>query len=82
MSEDRYTDGFLAGCEIGTRYMETVDAELKDLRTRNELLTAICAAERKRANRAEAQAVTLAEENAALLLRLREQITEGMRLLS
>lgn len=80
--EDAYTDGFLAGCDTGAKYMAAVDEELKWLRVRNELLSSIIAVERQRAERAEAQAITLAEENAELLMNLREKIAEGMRLLS
>lgn len=77
---DRYMDGFLEGCKSGNDYMESVDAELKALRTKIEVLTAAVEVERKRADRAEAQMVTLAEENAEMLEKLRNQIAEGMRL--
>ena len=80
-SEDRYGDGYLAGCATGNGYMEAVDAELKELRTKIEVLTAAVEVERKRADRAEAQALTLAEENAEMLLKLRDEIAEGLRLL-
>ncbi len=77
---DRFMDGYLAGCATGNGYMEAVDDELKNLRTRVELLVAAVLSERKRAERAEAQALTLAEENTELLTRLREQIADAMRL--
>lgn len=79
---DRFEDGFLAGCATGNGYMEIVDAELKELRVRVELLKAACKVERVRADRAEAQAVKIAEENAKLLLDLRKQAAEGLRLIS
>lgn len=82
MTDDRYVDGYLAGCATGNGYMELVDAELKELRVRVELLEAACTVERKRADRAEAQMVTIAEENAELLLKLRKQAAEGLRLIS
>lgn len=80
--EDAYIDGYMAGCEVAAKYMVSVDEELKSLRVRNELLSSIIAVERQRADRAEAQAVTLAEENAELLKNLREKIAEGLRLMS
>lgn len=79
-AEDRYMDGYLAGCATGNGYMLAVDEELKALRTRVELLGVVANYERQRADRAEAQALTLAEENTELLTTLREQIADAMRL--
>ena len=66
-AEDAYARGYLDGCESGNRYMQAVDKELSGLRTRVEMLEAACDVERKRAERAEAQTLTIAEENLAMV---------------
>lgn len=80
-AEEAYADGYIAGCATGNGYMEAVDAELKALRLRVEILDAACVVERRRAEQAEAQAVLLTEENAALVMKLREQIAGCLRLI-
>lgn len=81
--QEHYADGFLDGCAAGNNYMESVDAELTELRRDNERLKFhnfdLC----KQLKASEAQAELLALENAGLTRLLRdhkEKIAECLRL--
>ncbi len=78
--EERFVDGYLAGCAIGNGYMELIDAELAQLRRDNERLKYHNFDLRKQLASAEAQALLLANENASLVARLRQSIKDCLRL--
>lgn len=80
--EEIFADGFLAGASTGNGYMESLDAELTNLRRDNDRLKCEVFDLRRRLNASEAQAELLANENAGLNRLLRdhkEKIAELLR---